>query len=252
MQPSIDAVMEAYKTATSAESKTTYSYILLGKALINCRKVLRSGFKDHITVEKTGIPDKQVKRYMRLVACPSCYDDLSKKPNSEDNKNLKIDSNIEGIKESDLETLNEPSMNKLAKMKETFYKKPDDDKDEIKQAKDNFEEVMKGDDTKYDDILKKQKEEREAIIKKEKDKKEADLKKEYLKTGMTKEEYETYKAGGDKALEKYQKAKDNAKWLKNQVDIRERKITALRMDILAKEEEISNLQKPYGEAQDAA
>ena len=107
-------------------------------------------------------------------------------------------------------------------------------------------------DTKYDAEIKKIKDEAAAKAKEEKEKKEKELKAEYLETGMTKEEYVTYKAGGDEALKKFQKAKANAEWLENQVKIRERKITALRMDILAKEEEISELKKPDGEAQDAA
>jgi hypothetical protein len=148
IQPSINEVMEAYKNASSAENKTTYSYILLGKALLNCRKVLKSAFKDNITEAKTGIPDKQVRRYMRFVACPSCYDDLAKKPNSADGTKLKIDSNIDGIKEKDINKLKDQSMNKITKMKELFYKKPDADKDEIKQAKADFNEVMQGADTK--------------------------------------------------------------------------------------------------------
>jgi hypothetical protein len=253
MQPSIDAVMDAYKKATAAEDKTTYTYILLGKALLNCRMVLRSGFKDHINLVKTGIPDKQVKRYMKLVACPSCYDDLSKKPNSNDNTKLKIDSNINGINDKDITTLNEQSMNKLVRMKEIFYIVPkDDNKDKIKQAKADFEKVMKGDDTKYAEIIKKQKDAKEAADKAAKDKAEELLKAEYLETGLTKEEYELYKAGGDKALEKIQKVKNNEKWLKNQVQIRERKISALRLELIAKDEELSDLQKPNGEAQDAA
>ena len=260
MQPSIDAVMQAYKTASENENKTTYSYILLGKALLNCRKVLGSAFKDHITFELTGIPDKQVKRYMRFIACPSCYEYLSKKPNSTDQKKLKVDTYIDGIKEDDLKTLKEPSMNKLARMKEMFYIKPDAKKDkvkleeEIKQAKDDFEKVIKGDDTKYDETIKKEKDDKEAADKKVKAKNEKELKAEFLKTGLTKEEYELYKAGGDPALEKIQKVKIKLEWQTNQTAIRERKITALRMELISKEEEISELKKPKDddESKDAA
>jgi len=250
-QPSIDAVLEAYKTVVTSENNTTWSYICLGKALLDCRRVLMSGFKDHITVEKTEIEDKQVRRYMRLVACPSCYEDLSKPPNKNDGTKLKIDSNIETIKEEDIGTLKNPSMNKISRMKEMFYLEPNDkNKKEVGQVKKDFREVIEGDDTKYDDKIKKQKEEKEAVAKKEKETEEKRLKKEFLGAGMTVGEYEKFKLGGNDTLKEIiafkKEKKEMEDEIKNKNDDLERYAQELKThkDLLAKiEKEYPNIKE---------
>lgn len=235
VQISVDSVVTAYKTAkaaqesaTKANNKSTYAYIVLGKALLNCRMVLRSGFKDHITESKTGISDKQVRRYMRFVSCPTTYDDLKKAPNSEDDVKLKVHPYIDKIKEHYLTTLKNQSMNKIDRMKklETYA---------------DFKAVCKGKDEKYDEMIKEQK------AKKEKTDKDAlaDVTKSYIDDGLSKDEIDQFRASSDYAIKEIIKTRKENKELEGRIDTDSDALYDQKQRLEIIEEALKRLQPQY-------
>jgi hypothetical protein len=239
VQISVNSVMDAYKTAKTAattartaHNKSTYAYIVLGKALLNCRMVLRSGFKDHITEPKTGISDKQVRRYMRFVACPTTYDDLAKKPNAEDDVNLKVHPYIDKIKEHYLDTLNDQSMNKIDRMKklDTYA---------------DFKAVCKGNDDKYDAMLKKQTADKKAADEKE----VASITEGYIKDGLSEKEIERFRSGGGDAINEIIKIRKENKELGDRIEEDSDTLYDYEQRLKVFEETLKKLQDEYPDMQ---
>lgn len=230
--------VKAFKDANSAYNKSLYAYILLGKALLRARQICGANLYGEI--KESMVPKKQIQRYVRLVADENdeaCLDALSKAPATTDKEILKVDPKIDGIKESDLDTLIDPSQKKLALMKELDAPE--------------FDRVMSGHDMDYDNLVEKKKSEREREAKAEKIKVEAKLKKEFLNTGMTTEDYDTYKAGGVGAVEKYMEALAETEKLKKAIEEKDQKLTTLRIEIKTKNKKLKELQPPVKKAKAA-
>ena len=230
-ETTVAKAVQAFKDANSAHNKSLYSYILLGKALLKARQVCGANFYGEI--KEDMVPKKQIQRYVRFVADESdekCLETLSKVPAVTDKTNLKLDSKIDEIKESDLDTLKDPSMKKLALMKE------------LDTAK--FNAVLGGDDKEYDALADKKKKEQAAKTKIEKEQAEEKLEKEFLNTGMTKKEFEIYKAGGDEAVKKYMEVKAEQKKLEKIISDKNQKLTDLRLEIKTKDKKLKELQPP--------
>ncbi len=221
-----DEMIKKVKEAFDNANKSKFSYLELGKALLKARQICRANF--YLDIPESVVPKKQVQRYMRLVACSSCYDLLSKQPSGKDYDGLKVDENIAGIKEDDLLTLKDPSMKKIALMKEL-------------DTPEDFKAVLGGDDTKYDELTDK----KEAEAKAEKEAKALAQEEEFLNTGMTKKEVTEFKAAGiDEALKEVLKYKAEQKKLIKDMKDKDQTITNLLIEIEAKDETLDEQSKP--------
>jgi hypothetical protein len=237
-ETTVAKAVQAFKDANSAHNKSLYSYILLGKALLKARQVCGANFYGEI--KEDMVPKKQIQRYVRFVADESdekCLETLSKVPAVTDKTNLKLDSKIDGIKESDLDTLKNPSMKKLALMKELDAKQ--------------FKQVMSGHDMDYDNLVGDKKDIQAKLTKIEKEKATAKLEKEFLNTGMTTEEFGIYKAGGDEAVKNYMEVKAEQKKLEKIIADKNQKLTDLRLEIKTKDKKLKDLQPPVKKAKAA-
>ncbi len=230
----VEKVKNAFETANNSFNKSLYDYIQLGLVLLEARQTFGQSFYE--TFDKI-VPRKQVQRYVKLATKPSCYAILSKKPALTDKDNLEVDPNIAGIKQSDLDTLKDPSMKKILLMKELDSKK-------------DFDAVMGGIEDKYDDLLKKKEEER----KKAAEAKKAKLQNEVIE-GMTQEVYDKYVAAGmDKVLQELIQIKEKNELAEKKVekskDLAEKyklQMQGFKENLEQKQKEIQELQNQYEE-----
>ena len=130
----IKSVSEAVKNVHSSGTKSLHAAIKLGVALLEARQALGANFYE---ILKSVIHRKKMQRYIRMVTHKDCDEQLAKAPHLNDKTNLKADTRITALTDSDF-SWSIPSMGKLTSMRwlsdEDFTKVMEGDYDPLEKS----------------------------------------------------------------------------------------------------------------------